>query len=137
VETGDDPANDRHCWPATRLGEAIEALGRHYGLPPPGVQLEPPPTLLREATSRELGAWIEAAARTLALEAEPVEVPFPEVEHLLCCAGPALFHLPDEGEASFLMILAGSRRQVTVLTPELRRARVPAELVRALSPSRA
>jgi ATP-binding cassette subfamily B protein len=119
-------------WPAARLGEAIEALGRHRGLPLAAAPLEPPPARLRDATSQEIGAWIETAARALDLEAAPVEAPFTEVEHLICCAGPAIFYLPDERATPFLLVLAGSRRRVTLLTPDLEQVQVPLESVRAL-----
>jgi ATP-binding cassette subfamily B protein len=119
-------------WPATRLSEAIEALARQSGLPLAAAPLERAPAQLRDATSPQIGAWIEAAARALDLEAEPVEVPFAEVEQFIGRAGPAIFHLAEEPDVSFLMVLAAHGRQVTVLTPDLKQVQVSAESVRTL-----
>jgi ATP-binding cassette subfamily B protein len=66
-----------------------------------------------------LGAWIETTAAWLDLEAEPVETPYPEAERLVRAAGPALLHLPDQGEPRFVAILGGRRRTVAVLGPDL------------------
>jgi ATP-binding cassette subfamily B protein len=77
-----------------------------------------------------LGHWIEAAARWLGLEAEPVETPYAEAEQLISRAGPALLRLPGGPEPRFLVILHGTVRRICVLTPKGGVVRLPVETVR-------
>ncbi|MCI0407630.1 MAG: ABC transporter ATP-binding protein, partial [Acidobacteria bacterium] len=98
---------DGLTWPVSRLGEAIEALARKSGLTPRSVEIPTPPAGLTQGGSEALGQWIEAVANGLGFEAEPVEIPYAEVERLVQAAGPALLRLPGSGEARFLALLAG------------------------------
>lgn len=118
-------------WPAGRLGEAIEALGRCGGLEPRAAELEPLPAELCDGPGPPLGAWIEAAAAWLGLEAEPVEAPYAEADRLVRGAGPALLRIPDESGPRFLVLLGGDRRRLSLLTPDRCVASVPVEAVRA------
>src|SRR5262249_17803733 len=103
----------------TRLGEALEALARHSGLTPSGRETPVPAAGLAQDDAAALGAWIEAAAAWMGLEAEPVESPYAEAERFVRAAGPALLRLPDQGEPRFLALLGGRRRTVSVLGPDL------------------
>ncbi len=111
-------ALDRLAWPVSRLGEALEALARTGGLAPRSVEVPAPPGSLMWNSSEALGRWIEATAGGLGLEAEPVEVPYAEVERLVRSAGPALLRLPDGDEPHFLALLGGRRRAVSILGPD-------------------
>ena len=108
---------DTHSWPLSRLGEALEALAYKSGLR--SIEALPPPPDLVWGGGELLGQWIESTAEYLGLEAEPVEVPFADVERLVCGASPALMRLPDEGEPQFLILLRGGRRRASVLGPDL------------------
>jgi ATP-binding cassette, subfamily B, bacterial len=109
---------DQLSWPVSRLGEALEALAHTSGLAPRAVEIPPPPHSLARDGTEGLGRWIEATAGSLGLEAEPVDVPYAEVERLVQCAGPALLRLPGAGEPHFLALLSGRRRAVAILGPD-------------------
>jgi ATP-binding cassette subfamily B protein len=121
------------------LSEAIETLARASKLAAPAVDLPAAPTLPGEPRERRrvLGSWIEAAAGCLGLEVEPAESPYPELEQLVCGAGPAILlvpstqerdHLEDQDER-FLAVVGGSGRRVRVVGPEGGVALVPARAV--------
>ena len=125
------------AWPASRLDEALEALARRADLAPRAVEFLSPPAELLQQGDEALGRWLRSAAGHLGLEAEPMEIPYGEVEPLLRQAGPALLRLPGDGEPCFLALLSGGRRRVSVLGPDLmvhrlRRAEVCAALCRDL-----
>jgi ATP-binding cassette, subfamily B, bacterial len=121
----------RYAWPAGRLGEAMEALGRHAGLIAGASRGLSPPGPVLAAEGEALDRWVEAAAAWLGFEAEPAETPYPEVAALVVSGGPALVRLPSAGAPSFLALLRGTRRHARLLTPELRVVRVAAAPVRA------
>ena len=105
-------------WPVSRLGEVLEALAHAGGLAPRSVELPHPPPGLAQDSGEALRRWIEAMAGALGLEAEPVEVPYTEVERLVRSAGPALLRIPGVGEPHFLALLGGRRRVVSILGPD-------------------
>src|SRR5262249_1595950 len=105
-------------WPAERLGEALEALGRRCGLGVHPVTVGAPPACV-SAGGEGLERWLEAAAGLLGLETEPVEVPYAEVEQLLRAAGPVLLRIGGDAGNRFVVLLGGDRRRVVLLTPEL------------------
>jgi ATP-binding cassette subfamily B protein len=107
------------AWPVARLGEALEAMARRSGLASGERETPVPPEGLAQEEAEALGTWIEAAATWLGLEAESVEVPYAEVEGLVRRAGPALLLLPGAEVPRFLALLAGWRRGVSVLGPDL------------------
>src|SRR6267142_5124693 len=109
---------DKLSWPVSRLGEALEALARIGDLAPRSVEVPPPPHSLARDGAEGLGRWIEATAGSLGLEAEPVDVPYAEVERLVRSAGPALLRLPGAGEPHFLALLSGRRWAVSILGPD-------------------
>lgn len=108
---------DQLSWPVSRLGEALEALARTGDMAPRSVEILPPPQGLAR-DSEALGRWVEATTGALGLEAEPVEVPYAEVERLVRRAGPVLLRLPGLDEPHFLALLGGRRRTVAILGPD-------------------
>src|SRR5262249_52898614 len=88
-------------WPAERLGEALEALGRRCRLGVRPATVEAPPAGIVRAGGEGLDRWLEAAAGWLGLETEPVEVPYAEVEPFLLAVGPALLRLPGDAGNRF------------------------------------
>ncbi len=120
---------DTLSWPASRLGEAMDALARKSGLVPRPVEIPTPPNGFAQADAEALGRWIEAAADCLGLEAEPLEAPYGEAEQLVRNAGPALLRLPGKDEPRFLALLDG-QRMVSVLGPDLTVHRLQPEVVR-------
>ena len=107
------------AWPVARLGELIEAVARHGGLPLSGRETPRPPEGLAQASAEMLGAWIEASAAWLGLEAEAVAASYAEVERLVRGVGPAILRLPHQGEPRFLALLGKRWRTVAVLGPDL------------------
>jgi hypothetical protein len=79
-----------------------------------------------------LGRWLAAAAGHLGLEAEPMEIPYGEVECLLQRTGPALLRCPEGGEPRFLAVLGGGSGMVSVLGPDLVIHRLRRAVVRAV-----
>jgi ATP-binding cassette, subfamily B, bacterial len=110
-----------HAWPASRLGEALRALGRRSGGETRGVEADDvaPPADLAAEGGRRLEVWIEAAADWLGLEAVPIAVPYPDLSLFLGRSGVALLRLPDQAEPRFLILLGDGRRRVRVLNPDL------------------
>jgi ATP-binding cassette subfamily B protein len=104
-------------WPAARLVEAIDALGRHSGLTARTARRHEPCGPPAQLDDTALGRWIEASAGWLGFEAEAVETPYPDVESFVRTAGPALLRLPGEGGARFLVLLGGDRKRVFTLSP--------------------
>src|SRR5262245_40241187 len=120
---------ERLSWPLARLGELIETLSRRSGLSPRGEEpLVPPEGLAQDPEL--VNRWIVAATGAINLEAEPVEVTYPEVESLVQGAGPAILQIAGEGEPRFVAVLRGGKEQVTLLGPDLKPHKVPVAQVR-------
>jgi ATP-binding cassette subfamily B protein len=117
------------AWPLARLGEALETVARHCGLPLHRRETPTPPAGLARDDAAELGRWIETAAAWLGLEAEPVEASYAEVAGLVRRAGPALLRLPGTGGPCFLALLRGTQRTAILLGPDLAVHRCPLEAV--------
>ena len=100
-------------WPASRLGEALLALA--------GVENKKLPTLEWNPD------WLESAARSLNLEAQPVEIPYPDFERHLSRLGPAILYLPAHDGDRFLVLARG----LFALTPARERVRISPEAVRS------
>jgi ATP-binding cassette subfamily B protein len=94
--------------------------------------LESPPAKVLAEGGDRLCRWIEAAAAWLGLEAEAVQAPYAGVEKLLRSAGPALLRIAQDAETRFLLILAGDRKAVSLLTPNMTRIHLAPEAIHAL-----
>ncbi len=120
-------------WPVARLGEALQALGKASGFSLAAADLN---ELSRadgagDLDEARLTPWIEAAAARLGLEAEPVEITYPEVETMVGGCAPALLGIPSASGTRFLVLLPGTRQRLAILTPDLARHERPVETVRA------
>ena len=111
------------AWPANRIGEALEALARRSDLRPKAIELPLPPVNIAD-DPRRLGVWIESAASSLGLEAEPSQMRYAEVERKLASAAPALLRCSD----GRLLALVDAE---AVLGPDLKAHRLGGEAVRA------
>jgi ATP-binding cassette subfamily B protein len=116
---------DALAWPAERLGEGLSALVRRSGLGQAKLDLAEP----RDASLEELERWIGAAAEAMAIEAEPVEAAYGEVEALVRQSAPALLRLSGAAPR-FLLLLAGGWRTVRLLGPDHQSRRVPVTAIR-------
>ena len=103
-------------WPSARIADALAALARESGFTTGNQKLE--------AGNVDL----EFAARSLDLEARPIETSYADFERLLPKLAPVLLRAPGiEGE-SFLAILPDS----VVLSPDLQKVRMPPASIRSL-----
>ena len=107
------------AWPMGRLGEAIMVLARLRGWQLRALEAPVYQEGLRQEGTEALGVWLEAAATWLGVEAEPVEVPYAEVESLVRRAGPALLRLPGLEKPGFLALLGYQGRRALLIGPDL------------------
>jgi ATP-binding cassette, subfamily B, bacterial len=112
-------ALDTLAWPVGRLGEAIAGLARLRGWRLRSVEAPVCPAGLQQGNPEALHVWLEAVATWFGVAAEPVEVPYAEVESLVRSAGPALIRLPGREKPGFLALLGSQRRRVMLLGPDL------------------
>jgi ATP-binding cassette subfamily B protein len=113
---------DCWLWPSSRLGEVLGLL-----VSEPAVA-SPHSRILQDSDA--LGRWLESAAQTLGVEAQPTETPYSDLEHHLQSLGPALIHISTGDGPGFLAVLPGA----ILLTTALTRVRVdPAAIRSALS----
>src|SRR4051794_15056933 len=106
-------------WPASKVGDCLSALVRKSGLASARIEI---PNPLQPNSGWPDSRWIERAAKQLALEAEPVEIAFRDLEDELPTCYPALVRVSD---AFFLAVFRGNRRTLLVLTPGLTLREVP------------
>jgi ATP-binding cassette, subfamily B, bacterial len=103
---------NEYLWPQERLNEALQSLAAESGL--------------RRVTSPQPPAPspdVEAQARRLDLEAQPIETPYPDLEAQLPKMGPALIQIGD----GFLALSSN----LNALTPTGKKIRIPAGTIRS------
>jgi ATP-binding cassette, subfamily B, bacterial len=105
-----------YTWPIERVSEALEALAQSAGVSAhAGIVREAPAGLSRE----RLGAWVEASAHAIGLEAVPFAVTYSEAEPALERAAPALLLFePEPGQTKLLCLNRGGARSVALLGPD-------------------
>ncbi|NJN65448.1 MAG: ABC transporter ATP-binding protein [Chloroflexaceae bacterium] len=129
---GSTPRVETLLWPASRAAEAIEIVARKSGFLSRPVEIPPPPTHLARSEAGVFEPWLETTAIRLGLEVEPVVSTYADMDQLVRSAGPALLRMPgttETGEPHFLVLLKGSRRHLTVITPSLSSRRIRLSLV--------
>jgi len=104
-------------WPASRLGEAVDSLARRSGLSSKAAETRNPGASI-VGEPAVLNRWVETAAASLGLEAEPAGIRHSELEDYLRTAGPAVICLTHKGEPQFLAVLEARGRMVHVLGPD-------------------
>ncbi len=119
------------AWPASKLGEAIEALARKGGLSPRAVEAPNPSVSLISTGGKAIGRWMETTADLLGIEAEPVETKHSEIESFALNAGPAIVPLPGATDRRYLALLAGKGRDAVILAPDLTTQRLRANIIAA------
>lgn len=106
-------------WPAARLDEAVEGAARRSGL------------RVRPRTASR-GKGIEATARALGVEAEPLDVAYADLEARLRARLPALVDVGPvhaEGGSEFAAVVGRKGSSLLLLAPDLGVRRVDADLV--------
>ena len=110
-------------WPQPRAFEAIETLAHLSGLRPRSADVRPVSPSRLDAR-RDVGLWIEAAAASFGMEAEPIDVAYGDFAGFVRSAGPALICGADGG-----LIAIDSRGRVA--GPDGRPRRVALPLLRS------
>jgi ATP-binding cassette subfamily B protein len=106
-------------WPAARLDEAVEGASRRAGL-----RIHP------RASSR--GKGIEATARALGVEAEPLDVAYADLEARLRARLPALVDVGPvhaDGAPEFAAVIGRNGSRLLLLAPDLEVRRVDEDVV--------
>lgn len=129
------PAQDLHqmAWPVSRLGELIENLARRGKLFPAAELIPRPPENLSELGDESIGRWIDIAAGSLGLEADPVQFLYAEAEAFVRGSGPAVIRLPGDlsgGQPRLLGLIKANAKKAFLLMPDLRVRRVSLESMR-------
>jgi hypothetical protein len=106
---------NEHLWPQSRLNEAIQSLAEESGLLR-ATRNQKPETRNEED--------VEAQARRLNLEAQPIETPYPDLESQLPKMAPALIRIGS----GYLAIL---NSKPTILTPTGKKVHIPASTIRS------
>jgi ATP-binding cassette, subfamily B, bacterial len=120
------------AWPVSRLGELIENLAYRGKLYPRSALTPQPPDHLAQTGDETIGRWIDVAAGSLDLEADPVQFLYSESESFIRHAGPAILRMPGElsGTTPLLLGLVKSKRkQVYFLGPDVKLHRVPLQAI--------
>jgi ATP-binding cassette subfamily B protein len=124
----------RFIWPANRLGELVEYLARRARLTPQSTRLPEPPESLLVANGQAIGQWIDNAAGSIGLEAEPVSVQYSELEQFLSSGAPAILRVKSQADADqtvYIGLLGGDSKRVHLLCPDLHIRRLRLEHLRA------
>ena len=124
----------RYTWPANHLGELVEYLARRARLTPQSTRLPQPPESLLTADGPAIGQWIDNAAGSIGLEAEPVSVLYGELEQFLRSGGPAILRLKGQAEAdqtTYIGLLSSDAKKMHLLCPDLRVRRLRIEQLSA------
>ncbi|HYL37364.1 MAG TPA: ABC transporter ATP-binding protein [Bryobacteraceae bacterium] len=141
-------------WPASRLGEALQALVAQALLPaaPGPSRTRAPRTAAAAPFERSdeaaasgalvpapgeaaanpeaLNEWLATAARTLGVEAQPAETPYADFDGHIRKLGPALLEVPFPDGPRFLAILPG--QSLRVLGPDLQPQRASVSDIHSL-----
>jgi ATP-binding cassette subfamily B protein len=112
---------DSFLWPATQLGEVLNAIVAHALLRAASTIVSTPPDL------NSVDQWLESAALTMGFEAQPTETTYSDFDRHLRQIGPALIQIPTDSGPAFLAILQGS----LLLTPALTTVRVDPAIIRS------
>ncbi|MDB5600931.1 MAG: transporter ATP-binding protein [Xanthobacteraceae bacterium] len=110
---------ERLSWPVSRLGEAVEALGRRSGLAPVPAELPAVPDAVRDDQAGELGRWVIWSAERLGLEAKPLDLAASDLDAVLRGGGPALIEFTHGGWRRFFLLLASRFGRLRMLGPDL------------------
>jgi ATP-binding cassette subfamily B protein len=133
---GCDPGLVGLSWPRDQLGQALEVLALRSGLRNAAGKRAAIPAIPPFDASVPVAEWLEWAAGRLAIEAEAVEFPLPELEHGLLKACPMVHALHDGSELRFLLLLRATGRSVVLIGPDLRLYRRPVGMICAAATAR-
>jgi ABC-type bacteriocin/lantibiotic exporter with double-glycine peptidase domain len=120
---------EKFAWPADRVGELLENLARKAKLisRPPRLPA-PPDGLLHGADDESLSQWLDNAAGSLGIEAEPISVQYLDLDRLLTSGGPVILRLPETSspdQPAYVALLSAGSRRLRLVCPDLRVRRVP------------
>ncbi|MDM8523462.1 ABC transporter ATP-binding protein [Desulfococcaceae bacterium HSG8] len=125
-----EPLPSSVIWPARQLSDAVHILARKAGFTSDSEALPPFPRDYDSPDDKFTGQWMDVLADHLKIEIISVESLYAELEEMLCCAGPAIIRLTNPDSPGFLAILKGGRQKITLITPDFKVCRVPADTIR-------
>jgi len=105
-------------WPTSRAGEAVATLAHTQRFKLADIDIT------KTIDSFEANVGIERLAATLGLEAEPIEARYDEVEKLLIQSKGTILEVKVGSESGLLLVVKGGRRNLMLLTPDLKYQRV-------------
>jgi ATP-binding cassette subfamily B protein len=110
-------ALSRASWPIERVHEAMLglALRAGYVAGPPAVRMIAPPSA--RLSGAAIDRWLERAAESIGVDAEPVVAQYDELRDMLSGIGPALIPA-DAEDRRWLAIVSATASQVRILTPD-------------------
>jgi ATP-binding cassette subfamily B protein len=120
----------RLCWPAARLGDALEALCRTSKIRIASPEVILPPQWTADEAVDAIDEWLQAAAHSFGIEAKTVETPYTEVAPFLAACSPALLRIECGDEVGFLAVARSRPSSLRVVAPDLQVHRIAATAVR-------
>jgi len=120
---------DAFAWPASRLGELIALLGRGANLVLRDDEPAPITGAVLAAGDGAVDRWLEATCEWMGFEAEPITVPYREIDATLAAIAPAIIRLP--GAEPRFVGLVPARGHVELLGLDHRRHRASIDELRA------
>ena len=123
------------AWPASRLGELVENLAQKAKMLKHSDRLPQPPERLQRSDYEDLGRWLDNAAATLGLEAEPVSTLYTDVDQFIRVGGPSILRFPasaEDDQLKFLALIKGSKHRGYLLCPDLKVRKLHIEALRSV-----
>lgn len=108
----------------------LQQLAQRFGAKTAAVTVPKPTGEAAKGGYPKLGQWLECAAATVGLEAEPVATQYSEVESLLQGGAPAVLASDSQGRHDFFALLGYQRGKVLLLGVDLETHRVPRQQLR-------
>jgi len=122
------------AWPVSRLGELVENLAQKAKILAHPGRLPQPPEGLIHADDKAVGRWLDNAAASLGMEAEPVSTLYADVDQFIRVGGPSILRLPgtkDDDQPKLIALLKGTKHRAHLLCPDLKIRKLHIESIRS------
>jgi ATP-binding cassette subfamily B protein len=122
----------KFLWEAKRLSEAIECLGRNSGYLARTAEVPSVPNEIQEVGDKGLEEWFYFAANKSGIEILPVETTYSRLDEMLGKFSPGIMQIGKSEscpQGKFLICLKSKKDHITILTPSLKKEKLPISLV--------